>query len=329
MASSIFYQFHVNNCIVDTQLLDHFRKAGWGLEVNDDQFFTKYKWPDIKLSKSIIQFLDDEQDNNSDFEFAIELLGCYQLKKDYTEEGTVILFYEKIKSAAERYIDETRSTTSLEIVIDRLTTIVLMHELVHWLIHYVSPGVCTKTPVGTRYKKFDELEFHEGFAQIFTHWFANNKGGLYLDIFSWLVKKQPPQYHSYNKFLSIGVKTHSHAITLMTICKLLDIQSMDKALKIAEIYPCIDWATFKITLLDPFKFKALLSILDFREKKKLFEFLVDRMPGDLSTYLGKHMKDKKSYLKLINEILIGSKSINAGPDFSGIKIALDLKELGF
>lgn len=329
MASSIFYQFHVNNCIVDTQLLDHFRKAGWGLEVNDDQFFTKYKWPDIKLSKSIIRFLDDEQDNNSDFEFAIELLGCYQLKKDYTEEGTVILFYEKIKSAAERYIDETRSTTSLEIVIDRLTTIVLIHELVHWLIHYVSPGVCSKSPVGTRYKKFDELEFHEGFAQIFTHWFANNKGGLYLDIFSWLVKKQPPQYHSYNKFLSIGVKTHSHAITLMTICKLLDIQSMDKALKIAEIYPCIDWATFKITLLDPFKFKALLSILDFREKKKLFEFLVDRMPGDLSTYLGKHMKDKKSYLKLINEILIGSKSINAGPDFSGIKTALDLKELGF
>jgi hypothetical protein len=110
---------------------------------------------------------------------------------------------------------------------------------------------------------------------------------------------------------------------------LFDIQSLDKALKIAEIYPCKDWATFKITLLDPFKFKALLSFLDFREKKKLFEFLVDRMPGDLSTYLVEHMKDKKSHLKLINEILIGSKSINAGHDFSGIKTALDLKELGF
>jgi len=326
MASSIFYQFHVNNCIVDSQLLDHFYSAGWKLIENEDPFFTKYEWPDIKLSKSIIKFLDDdEQGNNRDYEFAIELLGCYQLNKDCTEEGTVILYYEKIKSTAERYINETKSTTGLEIVIDRLTTIVLIHELVHWLIHYVSP----KAPVEFRYKKIDELNFHEGFAQIFTHWFANKKGGLYLDIFSWLVKKQPPQYHAYTKLLSIGVKTHSHAITLLSICELFDIQSLDKALKIAEIYPCKDWATFKITLLDPFKFKALLSFLDFREKKKLFEFLVDRMPGDLSTYLVEHIKDKKSHLKLINEILIGSKSINAGHDFSGIKTALDLKELGF
>ena len=329
MASSIFYQFHVNNCIVDSELLDHFYSAGWKLIKNEDPFFTKYEWPDIKLSKSIIRFLDDDQDKHHDFRFAIELLGCYQPENDCTEEGTVILFYEKIKEAAEHYIIETGSTTALEKVIDRLTTIVLIHELVHWLMHYVNAGDCSKSPVGIRYKKFDELEFHEGFAEIFTHWFTQNKGGIYKDIFDWLSRNQPPQYRAYTKLLDKRVKTPSHAITLLSICKLFDIQSLDKALKIAEIYPCIDWATFKITLLDPFKFKALLSILDFREKKKLFEFLVDRMPGDLSTYLGKHMKDKKSYLKLINEILIGSKSINAGPDFSGIKTALDLKELGF
>ena len=328
MASSIFYQFHVNNCIVDSELLDHFRKAGWGLEVNDDQFFTKYKWPDIKLSKSIILFLDDDQDNNSDFEFAIELLGCYQLKKDYTEEGTVILFYEKIKSAAERYIDETRSTTSLEIVIDRLTTIVLIHELVHWLMHYVSAGVCSKSPVGIRYKKFDELEFHEGFAQIFTHWFANNKGGLYLDIFSWLVKKQPPQYHSYNKFLSIGAKTHSHAITLMAICKLLDIQSMDKALKIAEIYPCKDRATFDKILFDPFKFQALLNMLNYQEKKHIFNYIIRRRPGDLSDYLILKKKEKKSVLKIITAILQNVNIYRGDPSYEGICESLKLNYLG-
>jgi hypothetical protein len=329
MASSIFYQFHVHKCVVDDELLDYFLKAGWGLNVNDNQFFTKYKWPDIKLSKLIIEFLDDDLGNNRDHEFAIELLGCYQLEKDYTEEGTVILYYEKIKSAAERYIDETRSTTSLEIVIDRLTTIVLIHELVHWLIHYVSPGVCNKIPVGTRYNKFDELEFHEGFAQIFTHWFANNKGGLYLDIFSWLVKKQPPQYHAYTKLLSIGVKTHSHAITLMRICKLLDIQSMDKALKIAEIYPCKDWATFEKSLFEPFKFNALLSCLDYKEKKHLFKYLVCRKSGMLSSYLKTNNKNNKSILRLILVALFDKEGVNSNLSIDEIVTILDLSDFGF
>lgn len=323
MASSIFYQFHVNKCVVDSELLDYFLKAGWGLNVNDNQFFTKYEWPDIKLSKSINKFLDHDQYH--DFEFAIELLGCYQLNKDCTEEGTVILYYEKIKSTAERYIDETKSTTSLEIVIDRLTTIVLIHELVHWLIHYVSP----KTPVEFRYKKIDELNFHEGFAQIFTHWFANKKGGLYLDIFSWLVKKQPPQYHAYTKLLSIGVKTHSHAITLMRICKLLDIQSMDKALKIVEIYPCKDWATFEKSLFEPFKFNALLSCLDYKEKKQLFNYLVSDMPGSLSVFLRANKKKFKTYLKLLAKISIMNGCFNMGSDLESVCMALDLKDFGF
>ena len=317
MASSVFYQFHVNKCVVDSELLDHFSGSGWKLKENEDSFFTKYGWPDIKLSKSILQ--------DPEYKFKIELLGCYQPENDCLLEGTVYLYYETLKDAAERYIYETGSTTSLEKVIDRLTTIVLIHEFVHWLMHYVSHGASVRI----RYKKFGELEFHEGFAQIFTHWFAHKKGGLYFDIFIWLVKKQPPQYHAYTKLLGIGVKTPSHAITLLSICKLLDIQSMDKALKIVEIYPCKDWDTFDKILFDSFKFNALLSCLDYKEKKLLFNYLVGSMPGRFSDFLRSNKKIFKTYLKSLAGVMILNGCFNPGSDLESVCTVLDLKELGF
>ena len=327
MASSLFYQFHIKNCLVDSGLLDHFYSAGWKLTKNEDPFFTKYEWPDIKLSKSIKNFLDD--DKEQDFGFAIELLGCYQPESDCLLEGTVILYYEKIKEAAEHYILETASTAPLENVIDRLTSIVLIHELVHWLMHYVSPGICNLKPVGIRYKKFDELEFHEGFAQIFTHWFAQKKGGLYRDIFKWLSANQPPQNQAYFKLLDKRVKTPSHAITLLSICKLLDIQSLDKALKIAEIYPCKDWATFDKILFDPFKFNALLSCLDYKEKKYLFKYLVCRKSGMLSSYLKSNNKNNKSILRLILVALFDKEGANSNLSIDEIVTILDLSDYGF
>ena len=329
MASSIFYQFHLKNCLVDSGLLDYFKREGWSLQESKDPFFTKYEWPDIKLSKSIKTFLDDDQDKYHDFRFAIELLGCYQPEIDSTQEGTVILFYEKLKEAAEQYNLETGSISSLEKVIDRLTTLVSLHEFVHWLMHYVSPGICKLKPVGIRYKKYDELEFHEGFAQIFTHWFAQKKGGLYRDIFEWLSRNQPPQYRAYIKLFDKGVKTPSHAMTLLSICKLLDIQSMDKALKVAEIYPCKDWTSFEKVLFEPYKFKALLSHLDYKEKKRLFNYLVCQKPGILSSYLKSFKQVNKSILALVSTAMNDKETANSNFSIDEIVSILVLTELGF
>jgi hypothetical protein len=80
-------------------------------------------------------------------------------------------------------------------------------------MHFVSPRICKLKPVGIRYKTFDELEFHEGFAQIFTYLFAQKKRGLYRDIFNWLDINPPPQYRAYIKLFDKGVKTPSHAMT--------------------------------------------------------------------------------------------------------------------
>jgi hypothetical protein len=222
MASSIFYQFHVNNCIVDSELLDHFRKAGWGLEVNDDQFFTKYKWPDIILSKKII---DDD---------SIDALGCYRTYKDFKKEGSIVLYHDKILKTATDYKVAKSSSQSLEKIVQYLTTIVLVHEFVHWLMHFVHPG--TKLPfkrVKVKYQKLDEKEFHECFAQLFTFHFVNKKGGLYKDIFDWLEVRQPNQYTVYHQLLDKGLK-RSDSIVLLKLLKVLDIQSFGTVIKLLE-----------------------------------------------------------------------------------------------
>lgn len=216
MASSIFYQFHVNKCLIESYLLDYFNNDGWQLKENEDKFFAKYEWPDIILSKKIIN--DD----------SIDALGCYRTYRDFKKEGSIILYYDKILKTATDYKVAKSSSLSLEMIVQYLTTIVLVHEFVHWLMHFVHPG--TKLPfkrVKVKYQKLDEKEFHECFAQLFTFYFVNSKGGLYQDIFDWLEIRQPPQYTIYKGLISKGIKKLD-SISLLKLCIALEVQSFNQ-----------------------------------------------------------------------------------------------------
>lgn len=222
MASSIFYQFHVNKCLIDSYLLDYFKNDGWQLKENEDKFFAKYEWPDIILSKKII---NDE---------SIEALGCYRTYRDFKKEGSIVLYYDKILKTATDYKVAKSSSQSLEIIVQYLTTIVLVHEFVHWLMHFVHPG--TKHPfkrVKVKYQNLDEKNFHECFAQLFTFYFVNSKGGLYQDIFDWLEVRQPNQYTVYHQLLDKGLK-RSDSIVLLKLVKVLDFQSFGTLIKLLE-----------------------------------------------------------------------------------------------
>ncbi|MHA8103785.1 hypothetical protein [Aquirufa nivalisilvae] len=298
------YQFTFNKFWIDFELLKYFKNAGWDLKDNGDIFFTNCPWPDIKLSKSFISFSNNY--NQEDFKYEIKLLGCYQIQKDFNEEGTVTLYYEKIMETSEAYIFETMSKVVKVRVIECLTTMIFMHEFVHWLMHYISPfmGKCKIDPVKIRYDSMDELEFHEGFAQIFIFWFVRKKKGIYRSIFDWISDKQPPQYKTYSKLIDNGVNSPLRAITLLSLLKLLDIQSMNKALIIAKIYPCNNWEDFEKVLFDSIKFQALLNTLNFKEKKKLFEYIVTHKPRELRIYLTSKKVEKKSVLRIIfNSVL--------------------------
>ncbi|MFD3409058.1 hypothetical protein SKC37_10345 [Aquirufa sp. HETE-83D] len=320
MASSIFYQFHVDKCLVDSHLLDHFKNDGWHLRENEDQFFAKYEWPDIILSKDIIK--DD----------SIEALGCYKTYTNYRREGSIVLFYNNILETANQYKVNKSSAESLEKIVQYLTTIVLVHEFVHWLMHYVNPG--TKLPftrVKVKYEVLDEIEFHECFAQLFTFYFVNNKGGLYKDIFDWLELRQPSQYTVYKVLITTGVKKPD-SIYLLKLCKALDVQSYNhlKAL-------IFTWGLGRkinsgllLTLLakvhskslnnhflikDYFagrycekpklkliisKFETLFSLLYFREKTYLINYLVKNEKQFLVNFL----KSNSQYKKVVSKYII-------------------------
>jgi hypothetical protein len=259
MASSLFYQFHIKNCLVDTELLDHFKNDGWHLKKNEDPFFTKYEWPDIILSKDIIQ--DD----------SIEALGCYRTYKDFRQEGSIVLYYNKILKTASNYKKDRSSSESIEKIVQYLTNIILVHEFVHWLMHYVNPG--TKLPfkrVKVKYKELDEKEFHECFAQLFTFYFVSNKGGLYKDIFDWLEFGQPNQYKVYHQLLDKGL-TRSDSIVLLKLLKVLDFQSFSMLIKLIE----------KIKVCKKRNIESVINLLEVIRnqslKKQLFirEYLID------------------------------------------------------
>jgi hypothetical protein len=328
MASSIFYQFHVNVCVVDSELLDYFKNDGWHLKEIGDQFFTKYEWPDIILSKDIIN--DD----------SIEALGCYRTHKNFRHEGSIILYYDKILKTASQYKIDKSSSDSLEKIVQYLTTIVVVHEFVHWLMHFVNPG--TKLPfkrVKVKYKELDEKQFHECFAQLFTFYFVNNKGGLYKDIFDWLEIRQPSQYTVYKELIILGVKKLD-GIYLLKLSKALEVQSFNqlkvlistwnfgrkinsglflnllekvnsKALHnhfLIKDYFAGSYSNKTKPKLTISKFETLFSLLYFREKAFLINYLVNNEKQFLVYFL----KSNSEYKKVVSKYILKDYKIVGG-----------------
>lgn len=321
MASSIFYQFHVNKCLIESYLLDYFNNDGWQLKENEDKFFAKYEWPDIILSKKIIN--DD----------SIDALGCYRTYRDFKKEGSIILYYDKILKTATDYKVAKSSSLSLEMIVQYLTTIVLVHEFVHWLMHFVHPG--TKLPfkrVKVKYQKLDEKEFHECFAQLFTFYFVNSKGGLYQDIFDWLEIRQPPQYTIYKELISKGVKKLD-SIYLLKLCIALEVQSFNQLNALISDEWSLGRKINSMSLLNllvkvhskPFnnrflikdyfagnfgknpklklsisKFETLFSLLYFREKTYLINYLVNNEIQFLIHFL----KSNSQYKKVVSKYIL-------------------------
>jgi hypothetical protein len=103
---------------------------------------------------------------------------------------------------------------------------------------------------------------------------------------------------------------------------------MDKALKIADIYPCKDWNAFEKVLFEPYKFKAFLSYLNYKEKKRLFKYLVCKKSAMLSSYLKSNNKNNKSILRLILVALFNKEGMNSNHSIDEIVTILDLSDIG-
>jgi len=164
-------------------------------------------------------------------EFGInEKLGAYQIKSwDTPDEGSIILYYETIWETVGEYLVATPSvTSSKEECFDALTSIVTIHELVHWLMHYVIGFVPLK------YIEENEIAFHEAFAQLFT-WLTirdltSEDGELLRDIFKWLADcRQSEVYRLFRKCTKLDsdeLLDFEEGIKLLKFCKGTGIQNI-------------------------------------------------------------------------------------------------------
>ncbi len=209
----IFYQYRNQDNNLD-KLIKLFEEEDWCFIKADPNYFHTYIWPDIILSEKegkMTPFENSELNPNNKENFSIELLGCYEFKDNRWEnEGSVVLYVPKIKQAAYQYWVDNFSKKGAYNIDDEeyytkaLSTIILIHEFVHWIMHWIeSPGFIDeklkKQFIPFKYSIKDEIYFQESIAQLFTKFICEDSNDL-RDIFIWLENHQPSQYNSYKLF---------------------------------------------------------------------------------------------------------------------------------
>ena len=202
----VFYQYKIEHNILD-ELIGEFKKRSWFFEEMPSGYFHKFKWPDIVLSDKTAKVVFQEHDGNLENDYTIELLGCYQPSEHHGEQGHIILFMPKLKRAALAFAAHKTggalggglNDSDIKYFIELLTTLILIHEFTHWVVHVGVFGL----EINLQYENEDSVFFHEALAQIFTNYFCC-KGEENLDLkelFFWLEKNQPRQYQVYKDLI--------------------------------------------------------------------------------------------------------------------------------
>jgi len=115
-----------------------------------------------------------------------EVLGMYcSLDGVRESEGRIVLFRKNIEKVASEYAWEFQR--SVEDCIVDLTKIVLLHEIGHWLFHYMPAN----GSLSNRHYVQISPELHEVIAQHFTIEGIANDEAL-KKMFEWLIKDNPP-----------------------------------------------------------------------------------------------------------------------------------------
>jgi hypothetical protein len=257
------------------KLIDQLTKAGWETKLSKSKYLTKYKWPNLVFSSDILRYKDlsfdwyketnnkldrdisEERESNPELEYlhknCIELLGCYRFKsKKQLEEGEIVIYYEKIVETALDYCKNHKHWINIHYdhAITHLTKIVMYHEFVHWFMHWVKSSGVRYIP--HHYNTRDSVEFHEGFAQLFTYLYVQDDKER-LDIFNWLLSSQPPQYHAFKELLDLGVNTIDKAIAAIEVFRINKIQVHSKAITYLKKPVLRDVKTgLKLTLMQAF-----------------------------------------------------------------------------
>jgi len=217
----IFQEYYIKNLI--DLLLDKFKNAKFQLnEISNNKEFHKYSWPNIILSDEITLT------NNSDEteKWNIDKLGKYNNKR-----REITLYIQKIINVSTAY-QLTDINLNLNKVITEITTIVLLHEITHWIVTSVeveNSNLYNKH----KYRSYQQKCFHEGLAQFFT--FKSLQSELLsidVNIFHWLNINSPTQYSIYAQLKDNEIST---IIRMLIVARKKDIQEWDKFKELATL----------------------------------------------------------------------------------------------
>ena len=180
-------------------LIETFKNHGWTIDELPTIFDSDEK--------------PNEFSSNTEFLDIKNYLGEYRIK-DKCFKGEVVLYLENIKYLSDRYLSKLEMrgkeidgkpififlttddySISANEIFDYLKSIVLIHELTHWMIHWNSDFNQKSLKCDDKYEGNDVINFHEGLAQYFTDYVIRNYGNKKIvDLFDSLKSKQSKPY---------------------------------------------------------------------------------------------------------------------------------------
>jgi hypothetical protein len=234
----VFFQYNKENNVLD-RLIQEFEKRSWQFSKMPEGYFHTYYWPDVVLSDKAGQ-LELPPELNSErvkkeYPYTIELLGCYRFNHDNNKEVNVVLFMPEILKTAKAFLDQNgKAQDKLNVYVEKLTELILIHEFTHWIFHLRPFLLATGNMAGLypiEYNSIDSIEYHETLAQVFTNFFCHQDDEL-KEIFIWLEEKQPDHYKKYRGLISNEVANpveikEDHVIKLIFCVRLSLEQGYD------------------------------------------------------------------------------------------------------
>ena len=207
----VFFQYNRPGSILD-KLISIFKDRSWEFIGIDDPYFHKYQWPDIVLSDEEAEWEWKGKNDRGEYPYTFELLGCYKPNENHHEGGQVILYMQAIHRAALDFITGKETEEGRTLMeedrtqcIEDFTTVILIHEFVHWIVHVgkfplKKDSDISSKPISIIYNSEDTVSFHESIAQIFTNYLCTANKDL-CKIFYWLEERQPSVYQVYKNLV--------------------------------------------------------------------------------------------------------------------------------
>jgi hypothetical protein len=190
------YRLNILECYLLKKVENIYLDAGYSFQRWPEIYFGNFvDFPSAKINESKNEFLDDEL-----YFYNIDYLGLYVYSS--TTEGHIRIFRDRIKFCASKIANNLKLDAND--VMNDLLTIVLIHEIGHWLTHS-----CHIKNNRIRLRGFSSQEkiIKESLAQLTVFWsfmkIKNKEVNRLKVVFEYLVDRQS---YPYKAFRELGKK---------------------------------------------------------------------------------------------------------------------------